>query len=74
MRDRTQALCGLASEASVEARTSESEETDTEWQLADVTVSHLARAVEADEDAAYFNFGDAPRAVAAALAGQDESE
>ena len=48
MRDRTQALGGYASESSVEARTSESEESDTECQSARVTVIHLAPAAEAD--------------------------
>ena len=73
MRDRTQTLGGYASESSVEARTSESEESDTEWQSAHPTVTSLAPAAEADEDAADFNFGDAPRAGAPA-AGQDESQ
>ena len=73
MRDRTQAVGGYASESSIEARTSESEESDTEWQLAHVTVTHLAPAAEADEDAADFNFGDGPSAGAHA-AGQDESQ
>ena len=73
MRDRRQSLAGFASESSVEAPTMESEESDTEWQSVHVTVTHLAPAAEADEDAADFNFGDAPSAGAPA-AGQDESQ
>ena len=71
MRDRTKTLGGYASESSVEARTSESEESDTEWQSAHVTVPHLAPAAEVDEDAADFKLGDAPGAGAADVAGQD---
>ena len=52
LRDRTQALGGYASESSVDVRTSVSEESDTEWQSARGTVSRLAPAAEADEDAA----------------------
>ena len=73
MRDRTQAVGGYASESSVEARTSESEEADTEWQSAHGTLTRLAPAAEADEDAADFNFGDAPSAGAPAAV-QDESQ
>ena len=73
MRYRKQTLGGYPSESSVEARTSESEESETECQSAHPTLTRLAPAAEADEDAADFNFGDAPSAGAPA-AGQDESQ
>ena len=74
MSQLTQTLGGLPSESSVEAPTTESEESDTEWQSAHVTVTHLAPDAEADEDAADFNLGDAPSVGAATVAGQDESQ
>ena len=74
MRDRTLTLPGYASKSSVEARTSVSEECDTELQSALVTIMHLVLAADADEDAADFNFGDAPGTGDASVAGQDESE
>ena len=65
-------MSGYASEWSGEFRTSESEEADTEWQSAHVTLTHLAPAAEADEDAADFNFGDGPSTGSADVAGRDE--
>ena len=74
MSDPTQTLGGFASESSVEACTSECEESDKEWQSAPVTVTKLAPAAEADEDATVFNFGAGPSSGAAAVAGQDVSQ
>ena len=43
-RDRTQGLSGYTSESFVELRASEIEDSDTEWQSARETVTHLAPA------------------------------
>ena len=60
MRDSSQPIRGYASESWVEARTSESYESDTEWHWALVTVTHLPAPAEGDEAAAELNFGDGP--------------
>ena len=72
LRDRTTPMAGFVSESTDASRTRDTEGSDTEWHKTNVTVSRLPTAAEADEDLADFNFGDAPRAGAAAVAGQDE--
>ena len=70
--ENTTQIGGYMTESTEASRTMDTEGSDTEWQSAQETVTHLAPAAEADEDLADFNLGDAPSAGAPA-AGQDEN-
>ena len=74
LRDRTTQIGGFVMESTEASRTTDRDGSDTEWESAHVTVTHLPPAAEADEDLADYNVGDAPTAGAPPAVAQDECQ